>query len=308
MLLQLYTMELLSVSPGKYIIAVSGGVDSMVLLDLLARQPDLELIVAHFDHGIRADSEQDRELVEAAAKRHRFPFMYATGGLSPDTSEAEARTARYQFLNRTKTELQAQAIITAHHQDDVIETMCINLIRGTGRKGLASLRSSATEIIRPLLNTPKAAIQEYAKKNQIAWREDSTNSSEAYLRNRLRLCVLSKMSQTQRQEFIAIYKTMCVVNDELDGEITQLLQTIATESTIERSQFVQLPHAVAVECLLATLRRLPVRDLSRKRLEQLVVAAKTASPGQSFDLDYKFIMKITRKKLIFELRNTRKSP
>src|SRR4051794_16456164 len=127
------------VGPGKYVVAVSGGVDSVGLLDLLRMDPGVKLTVSHFDHGIRDDSHLDRAHVQALARRYQLPFVYDKGALGPGASEAEARTARYQFLDNVKTKTGAHAIVTAHHQDDVLETAIINLLRGTGRKGLSSL-------------------------------------------------------------------------------------------------------------------------------------------------------------------------
>src|SRR5438309_11792005 len=94
----------LQIMPGKYVLAVSGGVDSMVLLDLLAAQPGIELIVAHFDHGIREDADADRQLVEAAATRYGLPFVAARGQLGAQASEATAREARYRFLQQVRQE------------------------------------------------------------------------------------------------------------------------------------------------------------------------------------------------------------
>src|SRR3990172_5722177 len=127
---------------GTYVVAVSGGVDSVVLLHLLVQkgqraegrgQSKYNFIVAHFDHGIREDSKLDRELVQELAKKYNLPFVYNQGNLGPKASEATARDARYAFLNKVKDSVSAQAIITAHHQDDVLETAIINLLRGTNR-------------------------------------------------------------------------------------------------------------------------------------------------------------------------------
>src|SRR5688572_27728765 len=131
----------INVAPGKYIVAVSGGVDSMVLLHLLSQHSQSELIVAHFDHGIRPDSAEDRKLVEKTAKKYGLEFVYREGELGPGASEAEAREARYGFLQIIKVKHNAKAIVTAHHQDDMLETAIINMLRGTGRKGLSSLVS-----------------------------------------------------------------------------------------------------------------------------------------------------------------------
>ncbi|HEX6258362.1 MAG TPA: tRNA lysidine(34) synthetase TilS, partial [Candidatus Saccharimonadales bacterium] len=124
---------------GTYVVAVSGGVDSIVLLDMLAGQAGLELIVAHFDHGIRQDSTEDAEFVRAAAQRYSLPFELGQATLGPGASEEAARTARYSFLRSIAKKYQAR-IVTAHHADDVIETIAINVARGTGWRGLVSLR------------------------------------------------------------------------------------------------------------------------------------------------------------------------
>src|SRR5665213_799396 len=132
--------------PGKYVVAVSGGVDSISLLHILQAQPGVRLIVAHFDHGIREDSVEDRRLVQNVAREYRLPFVYDAGNLGVDTSEAAARQARYRFLRRVQQASGARAIVTAHHQDDLLETAILNLLRGTGRKGLTALSNRSDMI------------------------------------------------------------------------------------------------------------------------------------------------------------------
>jgi tRNA(Ile)-lysidine synthetase-like protein len=124
---------------GRYVVAVSGGVDSVVLLDALSKLPNLELVVAHLDHGIREDSIEDRRFVASLAASYGLVFEYGEGRLGSGASEATAREARYNFLRGVKMKHDAKAIITAHHQDDLIETAILNMLRGTGRKGLTSL-------------------------------------------------------------------------------------------------------------------------------------------------------------------------
>src|SRR6185437_12936616 len=100
----------LSVAPGTYVVAVSGGVDSVVLLEVLRQLPGLHLIVAHYDHGIREESGDDRRFVEALAAQYALPFVFAEGHLGPTVSEATARDARYAFLNQVMRKHQASAI------------------------------------------------------------------------------------------------------------------------------------------------------------------------------------------------------
>lgn len=275
-------------------VAVSGGVDSMVLLDILSRQPGLDLVVAHFDHGIRPDSAKDQQLVAQAAQHYKLPYIYEEGHLGPTASEAQARKARYDFLERASELYGAQAIITAHHQDDLLETMLINLIRGTNRKGLSSLQSHG-KLLRPLLKTGKGDVLRYAREHKIVWHEDSTNATDAYLRNRLRQTVLPRLTAAQRAQLLNINQRATEVNEQLDREVTDLLHTVTPVGKLNRSHFAQLPHTVSREIMAAWLRTHNVSNLSAKQIERLVVTVKTAQPNTTHDIENRKIMKITLK-------------
>lgn len=269
-------------TPGSYVIAVSGGVDSVSLLHRLAAEPDLQLVVAHFDHGIRDDSEDDRWLVQGLAERYGLPFAYDTGHLGPGTSEAVARQARYDFLRRVQRASGARAIITAHHQDDVLETAIINLMRGTGRKGLTAL-SSRHDLERPLLDMPKEAVMAYAKDQGLVWLEDSTNQNLDYLRNYVRHRIVPRFDANSRQQLLAIINDSRQINHEIDTLLANHLHGQSAGGRLDRSAFNQLPHNVAREVMAAWLRAHGVTNFDSKTLERLVVAAKTAAVGQQFD-------------------------
>jgi len=263
---------------GSYVVAVSGGVDSVVLLDLLRMHPGVKLTVAHFDHGMRPDSRDDRLFVQQLAKRYRLPFVYHVGNLGAGASEATARKARYAFLKKAQAAAGAQAIVTAHHQDDMLETAVINLLRGTGRKGLTSL-TSGEGIIRPLLEIPKSELRDYAERHGLTWREDSTNANTDYLRNRIRHTVLPTWSQADKQRLLGIIRHMREVNGSLDA----LLDDSLTPQ-LKREWFVLLPHNVAKEVMASWLRAQQIRDFDRHTLERLVVASKVAEPGKAVDI------------------------
>lgn len=271
----------IQLAPGKYVVAVSGGVDSVALLHVLRTVPDTELIVAHFDHGIRPDSGEDTLHVKYLARQYGLPFFYETGDLGSGTSEAAAREARYKFLRKIRQEQQADAIITAHHQDDVLETIIINMLRGTGRKGLSSL-ASRDNLKRPLLQVSKAGLLDYARQHNLVWREDSTNADEAYLRNYVRRQLLPRFDETARKELLHIANDSMLNNLRIDTLLVKYLPDPSAE-TMDRQQFISLPHDVAREVMAAWLRRRGVRDFDSLTLERLVVAGKTGRPGSRFD-------------------------
>lgn len=282
---------------GRYVIAVSGGIDSVVLLDVLSKRSDLELIVAHYDHGIRDDSTMDYEFVESLARLYGLQFVGAKGSLGPGVSEATARRARYTFLTEVRSRSNALAIITAHHQDDVIETIIINMLRGTGRMGLTSLKST-TEIIRPFIGVTKAQLVDYAHMFNLRWHEDSTNANDVYTRNCIRHNILPRFNRHDRSKLIDIYDRMLVVNNEIDQNLALMLETLSSETGIERYAFRMLPHNVAKEILAFYLRSHNLRQYDSRMLERLVIAIKVFAPGNVTNVYGGYNLRITKETAI----------
>lgn len=282
----------IDVPAGKYVVAVSGGVDSMVLLDLLAKQSELKLVVAHFEHGIRPDSDEDRKLVEQAAAKYNLPFVFERGYLGTQASEATAREARYNFLRKIKAKQGAKAIITAHHQDDMLETAILNILRGTGRKGLSSLASGG-DILRPLLHVSKKDIYEYAHSHpRIAWREDITNAEERYLRNYIRQRFVAKLGDHGRQLLLEYITRAATANPLIDTMLEGDIKAYTTREGLSRHWFIMLPYDVSAEVMAAWLRSEGIREFDRRTISRLVVAAKTARPGKLADINAGYLLKV----------------
>lgn len=190
----------------KLIVAVSGGVDSVVLLDMLmtgqllslrSMDDDLsEVVVAHFDHGIRPDSVADARFVEALARQYGVKYIGRREELGSDASEEKARERRYGFLHEV-AKTQGGVLVTAHHQDDLVETIALNVERGTRWRGLATM--SDKRITRPLLKRTKSELIAYASKNRLEWVEDETNQGDQYRRNQIRRQTALLSSEGRRQ-------------------------------------------------------------------------------------------------------------
>jgi tRNA(Ile)-lysidine synthase len=280
------------VPAGRYILAVSGGVDSMVLLNLLVKKPELELVVAHYNHNIRGDSVKDEELVKQTAQRHGLSFELGKGRLEANSSEETARNARYGFLEAVRLKHGAAKIITAHHQDDLIETAFINLIRGTGRQGLSAMANNPG-VLRPLLGIPKIKIIKYATKHGIEWREDSTNKSIDYLRNNLRLRVLSRLTDEQRRILIKNLDKVAKLNVKIDDELATLSH-IGNASTVQRDSFSSLPIEVSNELVAFLLRKSKINDYDSATIHRLNMAIRTAKAGSSHSIKSNFKLKLSQ--------------
>lgn len=291
----------LDLPAGRYVVAVSGGVDSMALLHKLAHTPGMKLTVAHLDHGIRPDSAEDRRLVQRVSEKYKLPFVFHEAKLGTGASEATARKARYDFLRQVAKASGASAIITAHHQDDVLETIILNLLRGTGRKGLSSLQSTA-ELKRPLLNTTKQGLLRYAKAHHLEWREDSTNLSDGYLRNYIRHHLLPRFDAGARAEMLGIARAAATRNQKIDVLVSQILDQAPETQVLHRTTFLMLPHAVATEVMAAWLRRQGDIEITRALVNGLVVAAKTGRIGSRVDVNRRLVLEIQKETLALRPR------
>lgn len=281
--------------------AVSGGVDSVALLHLLAGRAELQLTVAHFDHGIRDDSAEDRRHVQTLARNYGLPFVYCRAELGMGASEAAARQARYDFLHHVRRESGAAAIVTAHHQDDLLETIILNLLRGTGRRGLSSLKS--TDVIRrPLLHVPKSKLLRYAKREGLRWREDSTNTDERYLRNYVRRQIMPRFADADREVLLAIAERARVLGGEIERQAANYLHLQPAPGVLDRHQFIMLPYAVSREIMAEWLLQNAGAELSRKLLERLVITAKAGRAGTKVDVNKEYWLRICRTRLALEPR------
>jgi tRNA(Ile)-lysidine synthase len=254
-----------------YIVAVSGGVDSVALLHMLAHTSGHSLIVASFDHGIRDDSREDVRFVGDLAKHYGIPFETQRVELGPRASEERARLHRYAFLQALAKKYDGR-IVTAHHGDDVVESIAINITRGTGWRGVATHGSS---VVRPLLGYTKDELKNYARHHQLEWREDSTNESEQYLRNRLRKR-LGALSKDEKRQLLALRAHQHGLKDYIAQEVKQL---IGPGPAYQRYFFTHVPTRVALECL----RHATAGKLTRPQCERLLLAVKTARPSARFE-------------------------
>lgn len=287
-----------------YVVAVSGGVDSVALLDMLVSNqiPEVsegaELIVAHFDHGIRQNSSEDARLVEELARRHDLKFELGQAKLGTEASEEAARKARYAFLRQCCNKYQAR-LITAHHQEDLIETMIINMLRGTSWRGLISLKSDEPTL-RPLLTKTKDEIMTYAKDNRLKWHEDITNQDTKYLRNYVRINLMRDLSKQLRQQFIAINKNVRVLSSEIATEL-QNLTSSSNNNKIPRYNLIMWPEAVSKEVIYFVIRNLDnAWHPTSRQLDEILLFCKTAKPGKFIQVNKNLKVSVDRRQAVFQ--------
>lgn len=301
-------MHISDLPAGTYVAAVSGGVDSVCLLHMLQERSDLTVVVAHFDHGIRTNSHEDAAFTAALASTYGMRCELGEGKLGADASEAAARQARYEFLFDVMRATGAKAVLTAHHQDDLIETAVINLIRGTGRRGLSPMRG-ARHVLRPLLHLGKRELLAYAEAHRLAWREDETNSDMRYLRNRVRHILLARADEAWREAMLERIMRADELNRRIQGELDSVLerQLSRGRSSVSRRWMTAVPYAVGAEFMHAWLSRFDVADIDQRLVERLVVAVRAARAGKRFDIDKRHYLLVTKRSARMISRLTGKS-
>lgn len=241
----------------KVILALSGGIDSMVLMDLLLKAK-VEFVAAHCNFHLRGEeSNGDDWFVRRFAEKrgiqcfvkHFETEKYATNhGIS---IEMAARDLRYGWFEQLRQELGCDKIAVAHHADDQAETFFINLLRGAGLNGLKGMKPHNGVIIRPLLWASREQIRKYAVENHIVWREDHTNVESVYLRNRIRNQLLPVFDELQPKARHGLYKSLehLSAENELYRSLLKekLVQIVERDGEIQRLPYSKIIKAEVPE-------------------------------------------------------------
>lgn len=268
------------------IVAVSGGVDSVVLLHMLLKNADsshINIIVANVDHGMRGDeSAADSRFVEGLAEIYNLQFVGQKLDLDGRRDENTARLARYEFLAK-QAEIYDAKIATAHHADDLIGSVAINISRGTGWRGLAVMNRPG--IIRPLLGVRKRDIYNYALRNKLEWVEDSTNSSTIYTRNRLRP-MIKQLADKELGKVLELRKSQIKTKQKIDGISDELLSKLWGD----RYFFTNCGDIAGEELIRRYFENSYGALITRDDAKKVLLAIKTQRPETRLDISEGFIL------------------
>lgn len=198
------------------LLSVSGGKDSMIMAHLF-REAGLKHAIAHINHNTRGEaSDGDEDFVRGYCTKYDIPFHALTFDKEVSKSsnfQAVSRTMRYDWLNEITIKHGYTLIATAHHQDDNIESFLMNLLRSSGMKGLSGIASQKGNVIRPLLFTSRKEIDNFQETNKIDYREDLSNATDKYLRNRVRHTVLSNLKDLDQNAVNNIDESIRIINE-----------------------------------------------------------------------------------------------
>ena len=238
----------------KLLLATSGGIDSMAMVHLF-QQTSNPIAMAHCNFQLRGiESFEDQKFVEDYADAHHIPIYttkFDTNAFAEDyqlSIQMAARELRYNWFYELLETENYDFILTAHHADDNLETFLINFSRGTGLDGLTGIPSQNDQVIRPLLTFSRQEIEEYAKENSLLWREDSSNASDKYLRNKIRHDLVPLFKELNPNFLISFQKTQSYLQES---------QTMAEDATVMVYQQVAKEIEKDIQFDLDKLKQLP---------------------------------------------------
>ena len=289
----------------KLILALSGGIDSMVLADLLLKAK-VEFVAAHCNFHLRCEeSDGDEKFVREYAEKHDiqcFVKHFETEKYAAEQGisiEMAARDLRYAWFEQLRQQLGYDKIAVAHHADDQAETFFINLLRGAGLRGLKGMLPQNGVIIRPLLWASREQIRQYAVENQILWREDHTNAESVYLRNKIRNQLLPAFDELKPEARQGLYISLeyLASENELYRELLKekLAQIVEQDGDVQR-----FPYSAFLDCFV------PRNDA--KRQSEAKAPELVERPGYSFQLLFEWLRQYgfntDQCRFIFETMNT----
>ena len=256
----------------RFLVAVSGGVDSVVLLHLLqslAKTLKISIHVAHLDHQIRPESTSDADFVRDLCHEWGITCHFdicdvpALAEQDKISLEMAGRNTRREFLQRIAEQVNAQQIVFAHHRDDQVETFMLRLLRGSGQSGLTAMRVLQGFWWRPLLNCSREQILAYARQHQLNWVEDKSNSDPAFLRNRLRTQIIPQLLDINPQftaRIVVLTQQFQLEENYWQEQVEQQFEDLVVSRNdglrLDRAALLKIHPALRIRILREALRQI----------------------------------------------------
>ena len=255
------------------VVAVSGGPDSMVLLHTvlcLKKELDLKIIVAHVNHKHRIASEEEALMVKEYTEKNNMIFEYMEiTEYTDDNFHNYAHEKRYEFFESLIKKYQAKTLLTAHHGDDLMETILMRIVRGSTLSGYAGLKMISNRegyiILRPFLEYTKDEIKAYADKHQIPYAIDESNNEDVYTRNRYRHKVLPFLKEEDKDvhlKFNKFSKLLLLYNDYIDDLVKDKIKNICPDNVICVDKFQKEPKIIKIKIIEYLLEQYYQSDLN----------------------------------------------
>ncbi len=266
------------------VVAVSGGPDSMVLLDILLKlreKKNLNIVVAHVNHKLRKESDAEAVMVNDFCKENELICEnFTIDGYDKGNIENQAREKRYSFFEKIVNKCKADYLLTAHHGDDLIETMMMRVVRGSSFRGYAGFGivsdKSNYKIVRPLINSTKEELIYYAKEHNIKFATDKSNFDLSYTRNRFRLNILPYLKDEDKNVHNKFYKFSTLLSEYdnyVEDDVKSIFPKVVCDNKIALEEFRCLKPLIQrriVQKVLSTLYGNNIYVLNDKHIDMII--------------------------------------
>ncbi len=290
-----------------WVVSVSTGVDSMVLLDMV-KTFDHKIIVVHFNHQKRVASNDEALYLKSYCEKEGLVFEYFMLEITGSNFQDQAHDLRKKHLEEVATKYQTPYILTAHHANDLAETVLMKLSRGSNLLGYAGLQGVSKQghfiYIKPLLSFSKASLYDYAKKAQIQFFEDASNTESTYTRNRYRKTIIPSLIE-ENPQFLSkvnqysnhLYEAFSYIRESSKKYLNQ------NQNHIQLSTFF-LENVVVQKDIIAVLLETHEIEFNQLKIESLLSFLKTSGPNQTYDLNETYVLKRIYQKVILTKLNS----
>ena len=285
------------------ITATSGGPDSMVLLSLLiklSQTKNITIICAHVNHNLRKESQEEALMVEKYANENNVIFEKMEINHYEGNTENYARTQRYNFFEKLIKKYNASYLLTAHHGDDLTETILMRMVRGSSLKGYSGFQEitdkETYKIYRPLITKTKDELLNYVKTNNIPYAVDKTNFSEEYTRNRYRLNILpilKKENKSVHLKFLKFSETLKLYDDHINKEVSAKLNKTYQNNNLNLKLFENEDELIKRKILYQILNNLYYKNISLitdNHVELILNIIESSRPNLKINLPSKVLV------------------
>ena len=305
----------------KIVLGVSGGPDSLFMLDILnklKKELDIELVVAHINHKIRVEADEEEKFVKSFCKKIGVEFYskrievekYANNnkiGL-----EEAGRKVRYEFFEEVCDETGANKIAVAHNKNDKVETMIMHILRGSGISGLQGIQPQANKIIRPVIEIERKYIEKYCEEQNLEPRIDESNQDNTYTRNKIRNIVIPYINQEFNPNFIETMTRLSELITEENAFLNKLTETeykkiliqrIDNQISLDLKKFNELDNIIKKRIILYTVSNLRggSQGIEKVHIEDIVKLCKN-NVGNKFLIPNKGLKVLVKNKKIFFIK------
>ena len=307
----------------KIVLGVSGGPDSLFMLDILnklKKDLQIELIVAHVNHKIRAEADEEEEFVRQFCEKIGIEFYYKRIEVEKYANnnkiglEEAGRKVRYEFFEEVCNKAGANKIAVAHNKNDKVETMIMHILRGSGIAGLQGIQPQANKIIRPIIEIERKDIEKYCEEQKLDPRIDKTNQDNTYTRNKIRNIVIPYINQEFNPNFIETMTRLSELITEENAFLNKLTETeykkiliqkIDNQISLDLKKFNELDNIIKKRIILYTVANLRggSQGIEKVHIENIVKLCKN-NVGNKFLIPNKGLKVLVKDKKIFFIKES----